>query len=180
MLSKHLTRMSKKNPAIYQKNSKKKAHTKKSISIQNRKALHDFFIKSRIESGIVLTGPEVKSLRSGHGNISNAYVIEKNKELMIQNFSIPLYKSAKLFANDSYNPNQTRKLLLHKKEILKCMNHISKKGMTIIPLSLYSNKRGIFKLEIGIAEGKKLHDKRQSIKERDWQREKDKIVKAMR
>lgn len=175
--------MSKKNSTIYQKSSKnprKKTHTQKSINIQNRKAFHEFFIKSRIESGIVLTGAEVKSLRSGHGNISNAYVIEKDRELMIQNFNIPLYKSTKLFSNELYNPNQIRKLLLHKREIIKCMNHISKKGMTIVPLSLYSNKRGLFKLEIGIAEGKKLHDKRQSIKERDWQREKDKIVKAMR
>lgn len=156
----------------------RKITQKNSINIQNRQARHEFFIKNTFEAGIVLTGIEVKSIRAGQVNISDGYIVERNRELFLQNTTISTYKFA--FADQlksNYNPQQLRKLLLHKKEINKCIASIQKKGMTIVPLAIYSNKRGLIKIEIGLAEGKKLHDKRASLKEQEWNRDKARMLK---
>jgi SsrA-binding protein len=147
------------------------------VILKNRRARYEFSIKSTVEAGISLLGLEVKSLRAGQGSIIDSYVIENNGEMFLQNCSIPMYKFSRNSFSSAYEPRRLRKLLLKKKEIRKYSSMLTMKGMTIVPLSLYSNKRGMIKLEIGIAEGKKMHDKRAAEKEREWKKEKSTILR---
>ncbi|PWD83441.1 SsrA-binding protein SmpB [Ignatzschineria cameli] len=140
----------------------------------NKRAYHDYFIEEKIEAGVELQGWEVKSLREGRGQLSEAYVQIKNGEVyMIGSRITPLLSaSTHIYADDT----RTRKLLLHRREIDRLMGAVDQKGYTIVPLSLYW-KRGMVKVEIGLAKGKKDHDKRATIKERDWNREKQRLLR---
>ncbi|MBQ4874670.1 MAG: SsrA-binding protein SmpB [Rickettsiaceae bacterium H1] len=139
---------------------------------ENRKARFNFFILNTIESGIVLTSTEVKSLRKNKANLSESYVIEKSGEMWIQNLHIPEFNHGNRF---NHNPKRLKKLLLHKKEINKFIGSIKKDNATIIPLSIYFNDKGKIKIKISLATGKKKHDKRETIKQREWDRTKNRI-----
>ncbi len=139
------------------------------VLIKNKKARHEYFIEEVLEAGIALAGSEVKSVRCGKANISDAFVRIKNGEAFIQNMHISPYEKGSVY---NAEPLRERKLLLHKREIIKLFSIITQKGLTIVPLSVYV-KKGIVKIEIGVARGKKLYDKRQSIAERDAQRKKE-------
>lgn len=152
----------------------KKAKGGSDVIAQNRRARYDYFIEDTIEAGLVLTGTEVKSLREGKGSINESYAGEKNGEIMLFNCTIPEYEAAG--AHLQHQPRRPRKLLLHKREIARLLGAVSRKGVTLIPTKLYFNDRGRVKLEIGIATGKKQHDKRDTAKERDWKRQKARIM----
>lgn len=137
------------------------------ISISNRRARFEYEIIDSFEAGIVLKGSEVKSLRAGKANLQDSYAVVKNREVWLLNMHISPYEQANQFNHD---PIRTRKLLLNKSEILKLHAQTNEKGLTLIPLKLYFT-HGVAKIELGIAKGKKLHDKRESIKERDVERE---------
>lgn len=143
------------------------------IEIKNKKAYYDYEIKDTYEAGIVLTGTEIKSIRDGKVNLKDSYAIVKNNEVFILGMHISHYKEGNIFNHDEI---RTRKLLLHKKEILKIRDALEKDGFTLIPLKLYFNKDKA-KLMIGIAKGKKIYDKRESIKKRDTERELQKQFK---
>ena len=134
----------------------------------NKKAKHEYFIEDVLEAGMVLSGTEVKSLRLGKGNIKESYAILKDAELFIQGMHISPYEMGNRYNED---PLRTRKLLLHKREINKLIGLTQKKGYTIVPLRLYFNEKGLVKLEIGVARGKKLHDKRHDIAKKDANRD---------
>ena len=139
----------------------------------NKKAVYDYFIKDKVEAGIVLTGAEVKSLRINTGSIKESYIIEKNGELWLANCYIKKYSST----NSDQNTTRERKILLHKKELNKIIGFNKRDGMTIIPLSLYFNNKGFAKLTIGLGKGKKKYDKRASIKSKEWDIKKRRIEK---
>ena len=145
------------------------------ISAQNRKAKHDFFIEENFEAGIMLTGSEVKSLRAGRATITEAYASAENDELFLVNAFIPEYVSA---CSKNHEPKRPRKLLMHRREIDKLQNAVTRKGMTLVALSIYFNDSGLAKVDLGLARGKQQHDKRQDIKERDWKRNKARIMRA--
>ena len=137
------------------------------MEIKNKKAFFNYFIESEIEAGIVLVGTEIKSVRKGSINIKDSYIRIKDKEAYIVNMFIDKYMEGSIF---NHEPNRERKLLLHKKEIYKLQEKIIKDGYTLIPLKIYI-KTGKAKILIGVARGKKLYDKRESIKKRDLERE---------
>ena len=141
---------------------------------ENRKARHEYFITDSFEAGIMLLGSEVKSLRVGQTNIAESYASFEEGGLWLINSYIAEYKGAAYFQHE---PRRKRKLLLHQSEMNKLKLAIERKGMTIVPLEMYFNPKGIAKLKIGLAEGKKLHDKRESEKKRDWNREKSRIMR---
>tara|TARA_Y100000590_G_scaffold337398_1_gene384353 strand:- start:10335 stop:10787 length:453 start_codon:yes stop_codon:yes gene_type:complete len=145
----------------------------KSISI-NRKANSDYEFETKIEAGLVLTGSEVKSLRNNSASIKESYIGEKRSELWLFNFHIGKYQSS---SNDKYDPMRIRKILLSKKEQNKVIGSTTKKGFSIIPLSLYFNKKGYAKILIGIGRGKKKFDKRQTIKKKEWDIQKRRLLK---
>ena len=142
------------------------------IVCNNRKARFNYFFNELLEAGIVLKGSEVKSLRDGKGNITDAYATDNNGEIYLINSHIPLYKES---SYNNHNPRDMRKLLLKKREINKLIGNINKDGLTIIPTKDYF-KKGKAKVEIAIAKGKKLFDKRHVKKKRDWEREKARIL----
>ncbi len=145
------------------------------IAAQNRKARFNYFLEETIEAGIVLLGTEVKSLRAGQGNLNDAYAAEQDGALYLLNAHIPEYK----FGNrNNHAPRRPRKLLLRTRELNKILGAISREGMTAVPLSIYFNERGLAKVELGVAKGKKQHDKRATLKERDWNREKGRVLRA--
>lgn len=140
----------------------------------NRQATHDYFIESRYEAGIALLGWEAKSLRSGRAQLKESYVVLKNAEAWLLGAHIsPLLSASTHVVPD---PVRTRKLLLHRNELSQLIGHVERKGYTLIPLALYW-KKGRAKLEIGLGRGKKLHDKRATEKDRDWVREKQRVMK---
>ncbi len=141
---------------------------------QNRKARHNYLIESSLEAGIVLTGSEVKSLRAGKASIAEAYAGDEHGELYLINANIPRYEPANQFNHD---PKRSRKLLIHRRELARLRGQIQREGYTLVPLKLYFNQRGIAKLEIGLARGKRQVDKRQTEKERDWNREKARLMR---
>lgn len=141
---------------------------------QNRRANFDYEIEDKFTAGLQLTGSEVKSLRMGHANINDAYGIEKNGELYISNMFIAEYANK---GYESHAEKRDRKLLLNRKEIIKIINELSRKGSTLVAIRLFFNDKGLAKLEIGLGRGKKLYDKRETIKERDWNREKQRLLK---
>jgi len=142
---------------------------------ENRKARHEFFITDSVEAGLQLTGTEVKSLRKGQANIAESYASAEDGGLWLVNAYIPEYQGAGRFFQ--HEPRRKRRLLLHKKEIRKLAIAVERQGMTLIPLELYFNARGIAKLKLALAEGKKLHDKRAAAKKRDWDREKARLMR---
>ena len=140
----------------------------------NNRANYNFTISNKIEAGIVLTGSEVKSLRTNTGSIRGSYIIEQNGELWLSNSFIKQYQNS---TDKNYNPSRNRKLLVTKKEFNKISGSIKQGGFTIIPLSLYFSDKGLAKLSCGIAKGKKKIDKRESIKQRDWNIKKERLLK---
>ena len=144
------------------------------IIADNRKARYAYAIDDTLEAGIVLTGSEVKSLRSGKTTIGESYAHAKDGEIFLVNAYIPEYTKASRF---NHEPKRTRKLLLHKREMAKLAAATQREGMTLIPLKLYFNTKGIAKIELGIAKGKKLHDKRDTEKQRDWARDKARLLR---
>jgi len=144
------------------------------IVTQNRKAFHDYFIEETFEAGVMLTGTEVKSLRAGKANLKDSYARIKDGEIFLINTHISPYTQADGFVQ--HDPERTRKLLLHKKEILKLLGKTREKGYTLIPTKIYF-KDGKAKVEVGLAKGKTSYDKRDSIKARDVKREIEKTVK---
>ena len=145
------------------------------VIADNRKARHNYFIESSVEAGLVLTGSEVKSLRTGKANIGESYAHAKDGEILLVNSYIPEYTMANRF---NHEPRRIRKLLIRKSEARKLAAAVQREGMTLVPLKLYFNPRGIAKLELGLARGKKLHDKRESEKARDWARDKARLLRA--
>ena len=152
---------------------KKKTNSGLKIISINRKASFNFFFEKLYEAGIVLKGSEIKSIRSGKVNIAESYAIEKNGEIILVNSHIPAYKEA---SYSNHNPREDRKLLLNKTEINKLIGKINKEGFTLIPTKLYF-KKGRAKIEIAVAKGKKQYDKRQTKKNRDWDRDKARYVR---
>ena len=142
---------------------------------ENRKARYEFFVTDTWEAGIMLTGTEVKALRKGSTNIAESYASPEADGMWLINSYIPEHQSSGAFFN--HEPRRKRKLLLHKSEIHKMILAVQRKGLTIVPLELYFNEKGRAKLKLGLAEGKKLHDKRETEKARDWNREKSRIMR---
>ena len=151
---------------------KKKIISGQKIICLNRKASFNYFFLEELEAGISLKGSEVKSLREGKGNISDSYALDKHGELFLINSHIPLYRQS---SYNNHNPKEDRKLLLKKNEINKLIGRINQDGLTIIPTKMYFLK-GKVKVEIAVAKGKKLYDKRQVKKTRDWNREKARLL----
>ncbi|HJD61534.1 MAG TPA: SsrA-binding protein SmpB [Rickettsia endosymbiont of Columbicola hoogstraali] len=145
----------------------------KKIIAQNKKALFNYFIEERLEAGIVLKGSEVQSLRQGKASIEESHAADTGNEVFLYNCHIAEYEKANRFNHSTRRP---RKLLLHKKEINKIIGKTKIKGYTLVALSMYFNKNKI-KIELGIAKGKKLHDKRESIKEKDWKRDQSRLIR---
>lgn len=143
------------------------------MEINNRKARYDYTILEDVEAGIALTGTEVKSIKDGKANIKDSYAIIKNNEIFLLNMHISEYREGNIF---NHEETRTRKLLMHKKEILKLRDRVSLEGLTIIPLKVYFKKNKV-KVLIGLAKGKKTFDKRESIKERDIKRNIEKNYK---
>ncbi|RMG90461.1 MAG: SsrA-binding protein SmpB [Zetaproteobacteria bacterium] len=139
------------------------------MAIINRRARHEYHILETYEAGIMLTGPEVKSVRAGQVNLAEAHCIVRGEQIWLIGCHISPYKPAAM--HNPKDPARSRQLLLHKAEIRRLIGKLKEKGLTLVPLRLYFNERGYAKLEIGLARGKKLHDKRQALKERDVRRE---------
>ncbi len=139
------------------------------MAIINRKARHEYHILETFEAGIMLTGPEVKSLRAGQAHLNEAHCIIRNDKAMLIGCHISPYKPAA--RNNSLDPTRSRILLLHKHQTQRLMGKLKEKGLTMIPLKIYFNERSIAKLELGLARGKKMHDKRAALKERDVKRD---------
>ena len=144
------------------------------IIAANNRANYNFTISNKIDAGIVLTGSEVKSLRKNTGSIRGSYIIEKDGELWLANSFIKKYQNS---TDNNYDPSRNRKLLITKKEYNKISGSIKQGGFTIVPISLYFSDKGLAKLSCGIAKGKKKMDKRESIKQRDWNIKKQRILK---
>ena len=153
---------------------KKKDPSRRQIAA-NRKARFHYEIGESFEAGIALTGTEVKSLRAGQGSIAESYAEVKDGQVWLINSNLPEFSHGNRF---NHEPKRPRKLLLHRKQINKLMGAVDRDGMTLIPLKLYFNERGRAKLLLAVAKGKKLHDKRESEKKRDWGREKGRLLRA--
>ncbi len=147
------------------------------IAGENRRARHDYELLQNFEAGIELVGSEVKSLRVGKLNLAESYAAMKGNELYLINANISEYREANQFNHD---PKRPRKLLLHRKEISRLADGILKEGLTIVPLKVFFNTRGRAKVDLALARGKKMHDKRESVKARDWNREKSRLLKNSR
>ena len=145
------------------------------VVAENRKARFNYSIEETVEAGIMLTGTEVKSARNGKSTIAESYADSKGGEIWLVNANIPEYLQANRF---NHEPRRSRKLLLHKRQINKLIGAIEREGMTLIPLKMYFNEQGRLKLELALAKGKKLHDKRETEKKRDWSREKGRLLRA--
>lgn len=141
----------------------------------NKRARFDYELEETFEAGIMLTGTEVKSLRLGQASIAEAYIGPKDGGIVMFNSHIPEYQQAGRHLQHA--PKRERKLLLHKREMDKLLGAVAKSGYTIVPTKLYFNKKGIAKIEIALGKGKKTHDKRDTIKERDWQRDKARLLR---
>ncbi len=141
---------------------------------ENRRARFDYFIEQKFEAGIALSGTEVKSLRFGEGSIAEAYAEVRDEAVWLVNANIPEFSHGNRF---NHEPKRPRKLLLHAREINKLHGAVAREGMTLVPLSIYFNGRGRAKVELALAKGKKVHDKRDTIKERDWSRDKQRLLR---
>lgn len=147
---------------------------KKKVVAENRRARFEYFIEETYEAGICLTGTEVKSFRFGEGSIAESYAEVKNGEVWLVNSNVPEFSHGNRF---NHVPKRPRKLLLKERQIAKFTGAVERKGMTLVPLSIYFNSRGRAKVELALAKGKNAADKRTTIKERDWKREKARIMK---
>ncbi|MEO6361311.1 MAG: SsrA-binding protein SmpB [Sphingomicrobium sp.] len=147
---------------------------KAKIVAENRRARFDYFVEERLEAGIVLTGTEVKSLRFGEGSIAESYAAVEGEEVWLINSHIPEYSHGNRL---NHSPRRPRKLLLRGREIAKLHGAVTRQGLTLVPLSIYFNSRGRAKIELAIARGKKMHDKRETQKERDWKREQGRLLR---
>ena len=148
---------------------------KQKIVAENRRARFDYFIEDKFEAGIELTGTEVKSLRSGEGSIAESYAMVEGDEAWLINSHIPEYSHGNRL---NHEPRRKRKLLLRAREIAKLHGAITRQGLTLVPLSIYFNGRGRAKIELALARGKKMHDKRETVKERDWKREQQRLLRT--
>jgi len=148
--------------------------SKAKVIAENRRARFDYFLEDNLEAGIQLLGTEIKALRDGRANIAESYAAVEGREIVLINADIPPYKQANRF---NHEPRRPRKLLLHRKQIDRLIGAVQRDGQTIIPLKLYLNDAGKAKLEIALAKGKKLHDKREASAERDWQRDKARLMR---
>ncbi|PZU09613.1 SsrA-binding protein SmpB [Sphingomonas sp.] len=147
---------------------------KTKVVAENRRARFEYFLEEFFEAGIALTGTEVKSLRFGEGTIAEAYAEIKNGEVNLINANIPEYNFGNRF---NHEPKRPRKLLLRARQIEKMEKSIGREGMTLIPMSVYFNGRGRAKVELALAKGKKLHDKRETVKARDWKRDQQRLMR---
>ncbi|MGE3691536.1 MAG: SsrA-binding protein SmpB [Novosphingobium sp.] len=150
------------------------AFDKKKTVAENRRARFDYHIDETLEAGIMLTGTEVKSLRFGEGSIAESYAEVRGNECWLVNSNVPEFSHGNRF---NHEPKRPRKLLLHQREIDKLQGAVERKGMTLVPLSIYFNSRGRAKVELALARGKNAADKRHTIKERDWKREQQRIMR---
>jgi SsrA-binding protein len=141
---------------------------------ENRRARFDYFLEETFEAGLALTGTEVKSLRQGKANIAESYAAVEGREIALVNAYIPEYGPASRF---NHEPRRARKLLLHRKQIDRLLGAVQREGRTIIPTRLYWNDRGLAKLELALAKGKKIHDKRETAADRDWKREQGRLMR---
>lgn len=139
----------------------------------NRRARHEYFIEDTLEAGIMLMGSEVKSIRLGHCSIAESHAGPMAGDIYLFNAHIPPYKPAR----ENHEERRPRKLLIHKKERNKLLGQAKREGITLVPLSIYFNDRGLLKVELGLAKGKKKHDKREAEKERDWNRDKSRLLR---
>lgn len=155
------------------KNKNKKSSG--NIVAQNRKARRDYQIVETMEAGLELTGTEVKSLRAGRASLNEAFAGEKHGELFLFNAHIPVYEGASRIFN--HEPGRDRKLLLHRKQMGKLLGAQKQKGMALVPLKIYFNARGLAKLELALGEGKRSFDKRETVKQRDWDRQKGRLLR---
>lgn len=144
------------------------------VVAQNRRARHDYFIDDHLEAGIMLDGTEVKSLRAGRASLQDSYAGEMEGELYLFNAYIPEYQKASKFNHETKRP---RKMLVHKRERDRLLGAVRKQGVTLVPLDIHFNDRGIAKVELGVATGKKKHDKRETEKKRSWDREKARLLR---
>jgi len=152
----------------------KKKDDERKVVADNRKARYSYAIESTLEAGLMLFGSEVKALRAGKATIAESYAQAKDGEITLINSYIPEYKMANRF---NHEPRRPRKLLLHKREVAKLSAAVQREGMTLIPLRVYFTPKGIAKVELGIAKGKKIHDKRETEKQRDWARDKARLMR---
>ena len=151
----------------------KKPDLDRTVVAQNRKARHNYFIEETMEAGLVLTGTEVKSLRGGRSSIAESYVTEDGGEAWLVNADIPEYAGGNRF---NHERKRARKLLLHKRQINVLIGAIQREGRTVVPLEVYFNEQGRAKIQIALVTGKQAHDKRASIKERDWKRQRARLL----
>ena len=151
-----------------------KEFDKAKVVAENRRARYDYFVEERFEAGIELMGTEVKALRTGEGSIAESYALVEGEEVFLINSSIPQYGNS---GYTSHEPRRRRRLLMRGREIAKLYGAINRQGLTLIPLSVYFNSRGRAKVELALARGKKVHDKRETIKERDWKREQGRLLR---
>ncbi|MDE1468425.1 SsrA-binding protein SmpB [Aurantiacibacter sp. D1-12] len=147
---------------------------KQKVVAENRKARFNYHIEDTFEAGIALQGTEVKGLRSGQGTIAESYAEVRDGEVFLVNANIPEFSHGNRF---NHEPKRPRKLLLHRREVDRMFGAVERKGMTLVPLSIYFNGRGRAKVELALAKGKQAHDKRQTMKDRDWKRDKARIMK---
>ncbi len=150
------------------------AFDKKKTVAENRRARFDYFIEDKFEAGIALTGTEVKSLRFGEGSIAESFAELKGGEVWLVNANVPEFSHGNRY---NHEPKRPRKLLLHEREIAKLTGAVERKGMTLVPLSIYFNGRGRAKVELALAKGKNAADKRDTVKERDWKRDQARIMR---
>ncbi len=141
---------------------------------ENRRARYDYFIEETLEAGLSLTGSEVKSLRLGRANVAESYAAVEGRELVLVNAYIPEYAAASRF---NHEPRRPRKLLMHRRQIDRLLGSVNREGRTLIPMRLYWNDKGLAKLELAVAKGKKNHDKREAEADRDWQRDKARLMR---
>jgi SsrA-binding protein len=145
------------------------------VVAENRRARYDYFVEEKFEAGIELRGTEVKALRTGEGSIAESYAMVEGEEVWLVNSSIPQYGNR---GYADHEPRRRRRLLMRGREIAKLHGAINRQGLTLIPLSIYFNSKGRAKIELALARGKKVHDKRETIKERDWKREQGRVMRA--
>jgi SsrA-binding protein len=150
------------------------AESKARTIAENRRARFDYFLEDVVEAGLQLTGTEIKALRDGRANIAESYAAVEGREIVLINADIPPYRQANRF---NHEPRRPRKLLLHRRQIDRMIGAVQRDGRTIVPVRLYINEAGRAKIEIALAKGKKLHDKREATAERDWQRDKARLMK---
>jgi SsrA-binding protein len=144
------------------------------LAAQNRRARHDYFIEDTVEAGVMLLGTEVKSLRAGRASIAESFAAQQGDGLYLINAYIPEYEAANRF---NHAPKRARKLLLHRRELGRLLGAVQREGMTLVPLSIYFNDRGIAKVRLGLAKGKRKGDKREAEKERDWSRDRARLLR---